>query len=488
MLARSRPSNDVDDPKSWDRFRMLWPHLEVSGAIESPDDTVRQLMIDRVRYVWLRGGLPQALELGKQVDEAWTDMMATMPDQQQRAILRRQQLHLRFNIANVHRDLAEFEAARSLDQDTYREQAQTLGAQHAHTLMTAGGLAADLRGLGRYAEALARDRQTHPAWVEAFGEDYSRTLGALNNLASSERLVGNYRLARDLDQTAWDKFRVALGEEFPTTLNAASNLGRDMRDAGDYERSVLHLQRVLHLYETEVDKGGPATRSTYNTQVNLGVSLRSAGRPQEASEFLELAYERLNNSLGEASPHTLGARLSRAMNFLSLGDVARAQREMDAVHQKYAQSLGALHPLTLASLNNRAVVARAARQYGEARKRAVEAAEQFTTVLGDDHPHTLAARTNHAITTAEDGDPETALPILQDTVARQDRVIGPDHPDSLRAQANLQILLSALGRRGDRSEREIVQQLVDRIGDKHPAVAALQRRTYLHRVIDPHPF
>ena len=51
-----------------------------------------------------------------------------------------------------------------------QEQLELLGPAHLHTLMTAGGLAGDLRALGRYREALERDQATYPTWMERFGE------------------------------------------------------------------------------------------------------------------------------------------------------------------------------------------------------------------------------------------------------------------------------------------------------------------------------
>ena len=68
-----------------------------------------------------------------------------------------QLLHLRFNLANILRDLGRFERGPGPGRGGAAQQTQLLGASHPHTLMTAGGFAGDLRALGRYAEALERD-------------------------------------------------------------------------------------------------------------------------------------------------------------------------------------------------------------------------------------------------------------------------------------------------------------------------------------------
>ena len=54
-------------------------------------------------------------------------------------VLRRQLLHLQFNMANVLRDLARYTEAHLLDQQVLAEQRNLLPQQHAQTLMTSSG-------------------------------------------------------------------------------------------------------------------------------------------------------------------------------------------------------------------------------------------------------------------------------------------------------------------------------------------------------------
>ena len=64
VLAAARPEGEVDDPDGWPRFRVIWPHLEASKAPLSQRVEVRALMIDRVRYLQLRGDLETGRRLG----------------------------------------------------------------------------------------------------------------------------------------------------------------------------------------------------------------------------------------------------------------------------------------------------------------------------------------------------------------------------------------------------------------------------------------
>ena len=68
--------------------------------------------------------------------------MTGKPDPETAESLRRQLLRLQFNLANILRDLAEFEEARKVDQEVLEGQQELLGPDHLHTLQTRSSLAA----------------------------------------------------------------------------------------------------------------------------------------------------------------------------------------------------------------------------------------------------------------------------------------------------------------------------------------------------------
>ena len=48
-LVAARPGkDDPEDPNTWDQYRILWPHLGTPWAMTTPDDGVRELLVDRV--------------------------------------------------------------------------------------------------------------------------------------------------------------------------------------------------------------------------------------------------------------------------------------------------------------------------------------------------------------------------------------------------------------------------------------------------------
>lgn len=488
VLAAARPEGDVDEPENWHRFRTLWPHLDLSEAVGSDAEAVRRLVIDRVRYQWLQGDTAAGLARAEQAVRIWTAKLAELPEQQreEREILERQLLHLKFNMANILRDQGEFERSRAVNAEILARQTTLLGETHPHTLMTAGGLAGDLRGLGRYAEALKLDLTTYRSWLDSYGEDHPRTLAALNNLAACYRLMGDFRAARERDEQALRRRQVVLGENNPFTLASAAHLGRDIRDSGDYERSVIALTGV---HQACVATRGAESRAALTSRSNLAVSLRSAGHHSEAVQIHEEVYEKLNERFGPGNPETLSCRVSLALSRLSMGDASRAARELYDLEAYFRGRLGARHPHSLVCANNLAIAERASKRPDVARPWARKAAEGLAEVLGDRHPYTLSAQMNLAICDIDAADLEGARQRFQATAETMVAVLGPDHPNSLRCNANIALVSRELGEPGaDDQVEEALGRLIERVGNEHPAVVALYKRHYLYRIIDPHPF
>ncbi len=502
-LAAFRPAGEPDDPKSWDRFRMIWTHLEISGAVSCNDDSVRQLLIDRVRYLWRRGDLPQGLRLGNAVSKEWERLLKEAESAGENGepsipnvdpvSLCRQLLHLRFNIANILREQAKFGEVLRLDEEVLAAQRVLLGERHSHTLMTSGGLAADLRALGRYAEALPLDEATYLAWLEGFGEDHPRTLAAANNLAVSLRAVGDFRRARSIDEDVLERRRIVLGAAHPYALHSQSSLGRDLREAGEYEQSVTMLRNAHALSREHV---GPEALGTLKIQANLAASLRSSGRADEAAELLEEAYERLSGRFGPGNPDTLSCRLNRSNNLLATGEVSKALAEMIAVTESYQSTLGADHPFSLICVSNQSASWRRQGEPDRARELVARAAEGCLRLLGDSHPYYLAAAMNHATCRYDAGDVEVAVGETTASATRMAKALGQRHPDVLACRANLALLESG-GRvdgsgglvDGDPATTIAIDDLAALLGPNHPSVTSLLAGELLYRVIDPHdPF
>jgi tetratricopeptide (TPR) repeat protein len=486
LLARFRPEDDPDNPVSWDRFRMIWPHLEVIRATTCQDGAVRQLMIDRVRYLWRRGDLEQGISFGERVAQTWRDLLKTEMAEADREALRLQILHLQFNIANILRDQSFFDRALSIDTEVHREQQALLGEDDPLTLMTASSVAADLRALGRYGEALEQGERINDAWLGAYGEDWPQKLSAANNLATSLRTTGEFHRALEIDEDTLNRRRLVLGPDHPYTLHSQNAVGRDLREIGDYRRSVAVLQVVV---EAARGKLGPLAVTTLAAQANLAASLRSAGRAPEAAPLLEDTYEKLSRRFGEQAPDTLACRVNRSANRLIIGgDEAGALSETTAIVEAYQAWLGPTHPFTLVSRINQSAALRSAGQLDKAAEVAADVAATSLARLGTTHHFRLAAQMNDLTCRFETGASDGVLLELDELAKLMEISLGSGHPDALACRGNLALVAAQLGQEPAsslNSLESVLEELSVRLGETHPTVTALRRGDLLYRVIDP---
>ncbi|WP_433047379.1 FxSxx-COOH system tetratricopeptide repeat protein [Dactylosporangium sp. CS-033363] len=488
LLAGARPPGEVDDPELQQRLLVLWPHLDTTNAIESENPDVRQLVIDRVRYIALLGGYDQGLKYALEADGAWEAQMAALPPEDpRRDDLRVQLLHLRFNRANLLRSLGQFRESRRLSEETLREQEQLIGESHPQTLWTANGYGGDLRALGLYEEALNRDLKSYEASVRESGPEEWQSLIIAGNVATSYRLMGNFRQALEVDERTLEIWKRRYGMSNRRTLLSANNLARDLREAGRYAESVTDLRVVLAAYW---DLLGDDSREALTAQVNLSASLRGNGELTEAIELVEEAWHGLRDRFGADHPDTALARLSRASTLLMRPPAERPgiSPELLEIEATLIRLFGPDHPYIFEGRVNRAVALWDEGEPTAARDLGVQTAAALRDLLGADHPFVLAARNNAAVFLIGTGDAAEGTARLEHVVQRLEATLGADHPDSLRSRGNLALAREEDGPGASVERNRIADQLAERVGRNHPSVLALRERRYVRRILDPHVY
>jgi tetratricopeptide (TPR) repeat protein len=486
ILVAYRPSREVDDPATWRSYRLVWPHLVPSDVVSSASEQVRQLIVDRVRYIWLFYDFDRGVAEAIAAQRRWEEMLAEEPDRAAARALRIQLLQLLFNLGNILRFQSRYVDARELDERVLAEQTEILGSDHPHTLMTAGGLAADLRALGRYREALEMESKTHPAWRDLYGPENRRTLSAANNLAISLRVTGNVSDALDRDNDTFEKFRATLGAQNPLTLDTASNVVRDLLEVGRYADAVNRMEDV---WQTSVATLGINSPAALNSRTLLGIALRTAGRLAEAQEAFDDALRGLAARFGGSSSDALASRLSRSTNLLLLDRLEEGESDIRAVMGEYERRLGPGHPHTLVCQVNLSSALRLRGMHDEAVAAISAALADLETLLGAEHPYTLAAAMVRAVLLADQGDLERAADLEARTAAALARTLGADHPDTLCCRANLLLTRQEQGAPTAQAEREaVIAELEGVIGADHPSIAALRGERRLVRALDPQPF
>ena len=478
VLTGARPVlGDTDDPANWPVFEQIWPHLTPSRAHDCDGAETRQLLIDRVSYLWKRGELDLARTLGQDLDEAWTARFGEAD---------RQTLLLRFQLANVLRSQGAYAEALALDESTMAGQRRLLGEHHPYTLMTAGSLGTDRRALGLFRSAHDLDVEIMEQFRELFGDDNPRTLSAAHNLAIDLRLVGDSAGARALDQETLDRRTAVLGPKHPHTLTSRSNLARDLRELGDPGGSAELLREVG---EDLVDVLGPASPEHLRNATSLAAALRRAGHPAEARRITVETYARYLDRYGAHAPEALACALNLAADHAAAGDQEAARDLAQLVHDGHRRLFGGEHPFTLACANN---LVGYLRRSGEV-QRAVELGRRTVAALertvGADHPFTLSAMINLANALGDDGHLGEAEELERAALAGLHNRYSASHPDVLVCTVNLAVTLRQAGRQAEAAELldGAAPELVLRLGADHPDTVAARGWKRIDRDLEPQP-
>ncbi|WP_443035282.1 FxSxx-COOH system tetratricopeptide repeat protein [Streptomyces sp. BE20] len=478
ILTGARPSlGDTDDPANWPAFDEIWPHLSPSKAHNCDEADTRQLLIDRVRYLWKRGELDRARDLGHALDDEWTRKLGEND---------RQTLLLRFQLANVLRSQGNYAEALALDESTLERQRALLGEHHPYTLMTAGSLGADRRALGRFQAALDLDREILDQFRELFGDDNPRTLSMANNLAIDYRLVGDSEAARELDQETLDRRTAVLGPRHPYTLSTKSNLARDLRELGDYQGSVELLQEVTN------DLGGvldPDLPENLRNAKSLAVSLRRIGQLAEARRITKETYERYLERYGADAPDALACALNLAADHSASGDKETARDLCATVYEGHRRLFGDEHPFSLACANNLGIYLRGSGDVPGAIARGLATVDGLTRSVGPDHPYTLIAMINLANAHGDDGRTDLAEELGRAAYEGLCRRYSARHPDAVACEANLAVTLRVAGRHTPAAEHRAraIAELIRQFGEEHPNTVAARGWKRINRDLEPQP-
>jgi tetratricopeptide (TPR) repeat protein len=478
ILVGARPrQGDTDDPENWGRYDWIWPHLGSSEAHRCDEEDTRQLLIDRVRYLWKRGEYEASRQFGHRLEELWRERLG--PDD-------RQTLYLRFHIANVLRSQGLYAEALEEDTDVLAKQQAVLSDYHPHTLQTAGSIAGDLRGLGKFRQALEMDQQTYDHFKELFGDDEPTTLSAANNLAIDLRLVGDCFQALQLDQDTLNRRQAVLGPNHPYTLHSESMLARDMREAGDFTGSTELLRETYARYRRIL---GEDVVDTLRTAKSLAVSLRKVGETDEAYRLSQETQQRYTQNYAAEQPDALACKLNLACDLSAREDKAEAHVVASEVYEIYVSTLDAKHPFTLAAANNMATYLRGIGSVREAIILSESTFRSLSETLGDDHPFTLSCALNMANCLHDVGQFSAAEDLQRETISRLRKTLGDLHPDALACQSNLAITLRASGRTEDASmlQQQVAAAMTRVLGENHPNLVALRRGELINRDLEPQP-
>jgi hypothetical protein len=474
ILAAER-RGDPDDSASWPTYQRMLPHLEPTGALESDDRDVHQLVIDMVRSLRSRGDLPSSQDLAARVVAMWEAKYGAGDP----SVLR-----VRFEQANTQRSLGAHQRALDIDTDVSERMARVFGERHPYTLMARRGMGGDLRGLGRYREARDLDEQTLVDLQATMGGDHPETLKGAHNLAVSRLLVGDFAGALAASEDVLESRRRILGPSHYNTISSGIIYGRVLRDVGDLTRSRETLETVVDHARAAL---GERHERTLLARKNLAATLRRLGLIEAAKGISEEVRDAFERTVGPRHPNTLVAALEAACALSASGNHAAAEVSAEDVLDRYRRSMGPRNPFTLAAANDLAIFRIRDGRYAEARPLIEDTAVQFAEELGSEHPYTLLCQGNLANAIFAAGEVEAAREIDERNYGLLRSLLSAGSPAVLAAAANLVASRAATGQ-GETAAQlraDALRACLDRLGSDHPYAVSLRDGARINNDIEP---
>ncbi|MFD7001517.1 FxSxx-COOH system tetratricopeptide repeat protein [Streptomyces mirabilis] len=478
MLLVASDPNDPSNALRWDRYGALYPHVVVSGAVQSDETWVRRLVVNEVKYLRRWGDYESCLELARSAYDDWSGRLGAEHTQT---------LQIARWLAFIQFSMGRYKEAAELNATTLAAYLRSLGPHHQDTFDALGNVAIDHRVRGAFAEALELSDSVHQQYLQLLGPEDPETLRAAHNLGVSLRLVGEFARAYELDQQTWRKRATILGQDHIDSLSTWLGMIVDLRELGDYETALTYHREITEQATTLFGDSNPFTLSCIRL---LAVALRKAGEHEEAAGTAERIRAELVHRYGDHNPESMAATLELPVHLRHRGNVEEALRLGAEICHRYEETYGKHHPHALSAAVNFAITHRrlgdpAAAQYIDA-----AALEQLTETLGATHPSTLVCRTNLASDHYALGDTAGALSLDTETLRGFREVFDADHPSTLACAANLAMDLRAVGRveEAEALRSDTHNRLLRTLGSGHPAVGEATDRD--HRAdcdIDPMP-
>jgi hypothetical protein len=475
LLAASNPGNP-DHASNDVTYDLSLQHLESDHRfLRSANSSLRDLIVDQVRRLHLRGAHVEALQFGQDALRIWEEILGADD-------LQVLGMAVEVTVA-MYRGGRVADAQELILRKRPLLQRYTDGEGLKVFLLCETIYGGVLRARSQFREALDLDLGTLPKCENAFGEAHERTLNVRNNIAADHRQLGRFGDALGVDRHTLEDRRRILGPSDILTLDSQNAVARDLRGLGLYQESLDEARKVHSAFEVV---GGRMNPFWLRASEGFAVALRKAGHHWDALQESEHVLQRYRDHLGADHMNTLTAAANLINDRRAVGDLVGAE-ELARGTRALCLDSGAPDDLLYATLLNLASVLRVAGHPDAALPYDEQARKGLVRIYGDTHPFTLAVNINYASDLAGCGRLGEAIQVGRETLDTCRNSLGADHPDTLMAAANLSIDEAAAGDRAG-AERRLAEALRGYDGTltlEHPEARAAAQGIRLTAEIEP---
>ncbi|MFB7527649.1 FxSxx-COOH system tetratricopeptide repeat protein [Streptomyces sp. NPDC056178] len=464
-LAAADPGRPTDT-RLWPAYAEITPHLKWADVLKSTDPAVQTLVLNCLRYMYLSGEYRAGIKLGERAMKAWRELLG---EDHPRI------WDLSYHYANLLRAVGDYAGTEAIERAAVDHLRTERGVQDLEHLRAAGGLAADLRGLGRYDEALEMSGWVLAAYRELLGDQDSRTLNAQNNLAVSLRLLGRYEESLELNQRTLEARRQFLGQRHNWTLSSQTSYAIDLRLLGRYGDALSLQNQSVRVHRLVMGHDNP---QTLGAEYNLALCHYRSGERATASALFTRVLERCERVLGEGAPLTMMFAAGQSCFAREHADIDQARGISEKVVDGYVNMLGEDHPFVAGTRANHALILRNVGERDHAHALLEGALAALTQAVGEYHPWTLGCAINASALRNLVGDPESAATLTGAVVTRATETLGRTHPLTLSARiAHAADLRGVRERqRAEKVENEALGDLATTLGAQHVHTVSARSR------------
>ncbi|MFI1963880.1 FxSxx-COOH system tetratricopeptide repeat protein [Streptomyces pathocidini] len=416
VLVSADP-RDPASPRNWARYAELIPHLELSGALDSADSDVRDLVLNCIEYLRMRGEYHDGWWLSRQAVDRWRKDSGAAD----RALL--VAVHQQ---ANMLRRLGRYAEAETVGRDILGRLTADPEARAIEVLRAKDGLGGTLMALAKYDEATALFEDAAAEAAARLGSSQvPRTLAIRSNLAVAIGLQGRYEASLELHRSILEARVGLLGGRNPLTLNSALHASWTLRLLGRYEEALAIQEHNCRLHRQVLDRNHT---QTLLAEHNLALCLRRDGNLPFAHAMMRKVRDRLVKRRGAHHPETLMVSADYAMLLREDGQCAQAGELADSTAKLYEAQLGGHHPYAVGARANCALVLGDAGERGAALAVAEETRELMAEAAGEAHPWTLGCGLNTAVALRAAGDTRAAARVAEQVLDGARSALGEAHP------------------------------------------------------------
>jgi tetratricopeptide (TPR) repeat protein len=322
--------------------------------------------------------------------------------------------------------------------------------------------------IGDYESAEPHLRAALDLRTSELGENDRQTVTSARDLARTLYLRGNVDEAERLLSAAIPTLRVR-GDDPELLAQSLETLGSIQKRKGDYASAKELLRESLDLFQTHVEREGPAAR----VMGELGIVLMRQANYAQAESFLRDALAAARRAHGEQSANAADLLTNLAVLLKRRGRIDEAETSYREALDIQRHTHGTRHPATATTMVNLGNLLVQKQEYEQAETLLDEASESIRAIHGENSFQlaVLLATRSHAA--AGRGDFEVAIEHARNSLMMIRQEFGEQHEHvatALNHLADLYIKKNDAAAAREPLERALVIYR-EKVGDDHPWVA-----------------